>query len=140
MTAFFYILAILYFFSHLSKSINPGKEIGNTSRFTEKEFFNNADSKGKAEGCIWALKNFTFFVWCVIGVAFSNVWGAFVLLMSVGIISGLFKKILGKEREKTLEIVLKVVQYSISSVILLYIFFSYFHPEVSEYMKSIILM
>lgn len=138
MTTFFYLLAILYFFSHLSKALNPGKEIDDTSRFTEKEFFNNADSKGKGEGCIWALRKFIFFIWCVIGISFSNIWEAFALLMLVGIVSGLFKKVLGKEREKTLEIVLKVLQYSISSVILLYIFFSYFHPEAFGYIKSLI--
>ena len=138
MTTFFYLLAILYFFSRFSKALNPSQEIEEIARFSEKDFFNNSDSKGKTEGCIWALKNFIFFIWCVIGIAFSNVWEAFVLLMLVGIISGLFKKVLGKEREKTLEIVLKVVQHSISSVILLYIFFSYFHSEAFEYIKSLI--
>lgn len=138
MTTFFYLLAIFYFFSRFSKALNPSQEIEEIARFSEKDFFNNSDSKGKTEGCIWALKNFIFFIWCVIGIAFSNVWEAFALLMLVGIISGLFKKVLGKEREKTLEIVLKVVQHSISSVILLYIFFSYFHSEAFEYIKSLI--
>jgi len=138
MTTFFYLLAILYFFSRFSKALDPSEDVEQISRFSEKDFFNNSDSKGKSEGCIWAIKNFTFFIWCVIGIAFSNVWEAFVLLMVVGIISGLFKKILGKEREKTLEIVLKSVQHSISAVILLYIFFSYFHPEATQYIESLI--
>jgi hypothetical protein len=131
-------MAIFYFFSRFSKILDPSRDIKEMSRFSDKEFFDNADSKGKSEGCAWALKNFIFSIWCIIGIAFSNVWGAFALLMMVGVVSGLFKKILGKDREKTLEIVLKVVQHSISAIILLYIFFSYFHPEASQYMKSLI--
>ena len=138
MTAFFYLMAMFYFFSRFSKILDPSGDIKEMARFSDKEFFSKADSKGKSEGCFWALRNFIFFIWCIIGIAFSNVWEAFALLMLVGIVSGLFKKILGKEREKTLEIVLKVVQHSISSIILLYIFFSYFHPEASQYMKSLI--
>jgi hypothetical protein len=138
MAAFFYLMAIFYFFSRFSKILDPSSDIKEVARFSDKEFFSKADSKAKGEGCVWALKNFIFFIWCVIGIAFSNVWEAFALLMLVGIFSGLFKKILGREREKTLEIVLKVVQHSISSVILLYIFFSYFHPEASRYIESLI--
>ncbi len=138
MTAFFYLMAMFYFFSRFSKILDPSSDIKELAKFSDKEFFSKADSKGKGEGCVWALKNFIFFIWCIIGIAFSSVWEAFALLMLVGIVSGLFKKILGKEREKTLEIVLKVVQHSISAIILLYIFFSYFHPEASQYMESLI--
>jgi hypothetical protein len=131
-------LAIFYFFSRISKVLDPISDIEELARFSDKEFFNKADSKGKAQGCIWALRNFIFFIWCIIGIAFSKVWIAFVLLMSIGVVFGLFKKILGKDREKTLEIVLKAVQHSISAIILLYIFFSYFHPEASQYIESFI--
>lgn len=138
MTTIFYFVAILYFFSYFSKAMNPSKEIEEISKFTDREFFNNTEPKNKAEGCIWMLRKFVLFIWCVIGLAFSQVWIAFALLMSLGIISGLFKRSLGKKREKTMEKILKTLQYSISALILLYIFLSYFHPETTNYINRII--
>ena len=130
MTSLFFFLAVVYFLYEFTVLLKPQGEVDRLNKYSSKEYLQNKD-KPKAEalnGCVFVLMHMTYLVWTFIGLAFSSQWISFLILVIVGLISGIASSILkrfnlGNSKIRT---VIKFVDAAICSSIIADIYLVHF--------------
>ena len=96
MTSLFFFLGVLYFLYEFKVFISPQKEVDRLKKFTSKEYLENKE-KPKADvlnGCLFVTLHMTYLLWTFIGLAFASQWESFLILVVMGLVSGVTSTIL----------------------------------------------
>ena len=96
MTSLFFFLAIVFFFYEFTTFLNPQKEVDRLKKFTSKEFLEDKE-KPKSDalnGCLFVTLHMTYILWTFIGLAFASQWISFLILVVMGLVSGIASNIL----------------------------------------------
>ena len=96
MTSLFFFLAIVFFFYEFSTILSPQKEVDRLKKFTSKEFLEDKE-KPKSEsmnGCLFVFLHLGYLLWTFIGLAFASQWESFLILVVMGLVSGITTSIL----------------------------------------------
>jgi hypothetical protein len=96
MTSLFFFLAIVFFFYEFTTFLNPRKEIDRLKKYSSKEFLEDKE-KPKSEsmnGCLFVTLHMTYLLWTFIGLAFATQWVSFLILVCMGLITGVISTIL----------------------------------------------
>jgi hypothetical protein len=96
MTSLFFFLAIVFFFYEFSTILSPQKEVDRLKKFTSKEFLEDKE-KPKSDalnGCLFVLLHMGYLLWTFIGLAFASQWESFLILVVMGLASGITTSIL----------------------------------------------
>jgi hypothetical protein len=96
MTSLFFFLGVLYFLYEFTVFISPQKEVDRLKKFTSKEFLEDKE-KPKSEsmnGCLFVTLHMTYMLWTFIGLAFASQWVSFLILVCMGLITGIASNIL----------------------------------------------
>ena len=96
MTSLFFFLAIVFFFYEFTTFLNPQKEVDRLKKFTSKEFLEDKE-KPKSDalnGCLFVLLHMGYLLWTFIGLAFASQWESFLILVVMGLVSGITSSIL----------------------------------------------
>jgi hypothetical protein len=96
-------------------------------------------TKEQKLGCQYVFLLMSYFIWTIIGLTFSSQWAVFGLLMIFGIFIGFVKGIIKRmPNGESGVIAVKRFDGFVSMLILLYIYFNHFHPELLEKMGLIL--
>jgi hypothetical protein len=126
MTTLFFLLAVLFMMYEISVIYNAKSRVKLIEELKNKQFWEEAEKDLKARGCIFLFMNILYLIWAVIGVALASQWHMFILLFSVGIIEKMMLKIVPVTEKSSV----KIIDATISSLVLLWIFINHFHPGV----------
>ena len=131
MTSLFFFLAIVFFFYEFTTFLNPQKEVDRLKKFTSKEYLEDKEKpKGEAlNGCLFILLHLGYMLWTFIGLAFSTQWISFLILVVIGLISGITTKILKrfKLENSILRKGIKVIDGLVCAAIIADIFLVHFN-------------
>ena len=96
MTSIFFFLAIVFFFYEFTTFLNPQKEVDRLKKYSSKEFHEDKE-KPKSEsmnGCLFVFLHIGYLLWTFIGLAFASQWESFLILVIMGLVSGITSSIL----------------------------------------------
>lgn len=74
-----------------------------------------------------------YLVWLILGMALSGLWYAYLVIFILSIIQSPIVKYFKKHEQWETLIVFKKIDCVISIVILVWLFFAHFHPEVLQW-------
>ena len=131
MTSLFFFLAIVFFLYEFATFTSPQKEVDRLKKFTSKEYLEDKEKpKGEAlNGCLFILLHLGYMLWTFIGLAFSTQWISFLILVVIGLISGITTKILKrfKLENSILRKGIKVIDGLVCAAIIADIFLVHFN-------------
>lgn len=134
MTTLFYLLTIVFFIYEFSVFTNPKDEMKRMNRMKKDKFFDNQEGQKsftseQKSGCQYVFFLMGYLIWSFIGLTFSPQWIVFGLL----IVFGMFISITRKTMKNNDQIIsLKRFDGFVSMILLLYIYFNHFHPELLD--------
>lgn len=96
MTSLFFFLGVLYFLYEFTVFISPQKEVDRLKKFTSKEYLEDKEKPNKEvlNGCLFVTMHMSYLIWTFIGLAFATQWVSFLILVCMGLISGVTSTIL----------------------------------------------
>ena len=131
MTSLFFFLAIVFFLYEFVTFTSPQKEVDRLTKYTSKEYLDDKEKpKGEAlNGCLFILLHLGYMLWTFIGLAFSTQWISFLILVVIGLISGITTKILKrfKLENSILRKGIKVIDGLVCAAIIADIFLVHFN-------------
>lgn len=131
MTSLFFFLAIVFFFHEFSTFISPQKEVDRLTKFTSKEYLENKE-KPKSDtlnGCLFVLLHMGYLLWAFIGLAFATQWVSFLILVIIGLISGITTKLFKqfKLENSKLRLGIKIIDGLVCATVIADIFLVHFN-------------
>jgi hypothetical protein len=79
----------------------------------------------KTQGCFVALITILYFVWTFVGIAFATNWIPFAAILGLSLLHGLLNKTLPE-----IFPFYRVLEGTVTLILILYIFFSHYHPQL----------
>ena len=131
MTSLFFFLAIVFFFYEFTTFLNPQKEVDRLKKFTSKEYLEDKE-KPKSEtlnGCLFVSLHISYMLWTFIGLAFASQWISFLILVVIGLVSGITSSILKRFKldNSKLRLGIKIIDGLVCSAIIADIYLVHFH-------------
>jgi hypothetical protein len=131
MTSLFFFLAIVFFFYEFTTFLNPQKEVDRLKKFTSKEYLEDKEKPNSdvVNGCLFVTLHISYLLWAFIGLAFASQWVSFLILVVIGLISGVTSSILKrfKLEYSKLRIGIKIVDGLICATVIADIFLVHFN-------------
>ena len=131
MISLFFFLAIVFFLHEFTTFTSPQNEVDRLTKYTSKEFLEDKE-KPKSEsmnGCLFVLLHMGYLLWTFIGLAFASQWESFLILVVMGLVSGITTKILKrfKLENSILRKGIKVIDGLVCAAIIADIFLVHFN-------------
>jgi hypothetical protein len=131
MTSLFFFLAIVFFFYEFTTFLNPQKEVDRLKKFTSKEYLEDKE-KPKSEtlnGCLFVSLHISYMLWTFIGLAFASQWISFLILVVIGLVSGITSSILKRFKldNSKLRLGIKIIDGLVCAAIIADIYLVHFH-------------
>jgi uncharacterized membrane protein YbaN (DUF454 family) len=131
MTSIFFFLAIVFFFYEFTTFLNPQKEVDRLKKYSSKEFHEDKE-KPKSEsmnGCLFVFLHIGYLLWTFIGLAFASQWESFLILVIMGLVSGITSSILKrfKLEYSKLRLGIKIIDGLVCATVIADIFLVHFN-------------
>lgn len=131
MTSLFFFLAIVFFFHEFSTFISPQKEVDRLTKFKSKEYLEDKE-KPKSDtlnGFLFVLLHMGYLLWTFIGLAFATQWVSFLILVIIGLISGITTKLFKrfKLENSKLRLGIKIIDGLVCATVIADIFLVHFN-------------